>query len=344
MTALVMAVAVFVLASLLSTAAAHIHSHKVAHIDRDKVSLETWALALFSSALVAGAGVFPLLLNRCIPLDKRDGGLTLRIVLAFAVGGLLGDVFLHLLPEAWGPVTGAPRDWKINAWVLFGLISFLLVEKICSSTERGERETETAVDKQSATKIQANGHSKHTVMTTTAEGKGGRSAVSSEEREGEKRDVRGYLNLVANCTDNFTHGLAIAASYVAGDMVGMLTTVAILCHEIPHEIGDFAILLSSGFDKWSAAKAQLLTAGWGVVGVIAGLTAEHLSSTSSWLLPFTAGGFLYISLVSIVPQLLEETTPLHSIMEITALILGIIVMAMVSMVEKHSCQHMPPHL
>lgn len=339
-----MTLVVLALASCLATATAHIHSHKVAHIDKDKVSLETWALALFSSVLVAAAGVFPLLLNRWIPLDKRDGGLTLRIVLAFAVGGLLGDVFLHLLPEAWGPVTGAARDWKINAWVLFGLISFLLVEKLCSSTESSDREA--AGNEQCATQLQANGNTGHSVSPAVCSGdsKGDKSTVTCDESKGEKREVRGYLNLVANCTDNFTHGLAIAASYVAGDMVGMLTTVAILCHEIPHEVGDFAILLSSGFNKWSAAKAQLLTATWGVVGVIAGLTAEHLSSTSSWLLPFTAGGFLYIALVSIVPQLLKDTSLLHSVLEVAALILGIIVMAMVSMVEKHSCQHMPPHL
>lgn len=329
-----MALVVLGLVALFSSAAAHIHSHKVAHIDKDKVSLETWSLALFSSVLVAAAGVFPLLLNCCIPLDKRDGGLTLRIVLGFAVGGLLGDVFLHLLPEAWGPATGAPRDWKINAWVLFGILSFLLVEKACSSTGSEDTGKDAAVDKQTATTktdlVHANGHAP--------------SAPTSTARSEERRDVRGYLNLVANCTDNFTHGLAIAASYVAGDMVGILTTIAILCHEIPHEVGDFAILLSSGFNKWSAAKAQALTAMWGVVGVIAGLTAEHLSSTSSWLLPFTAGGFLYIALVSIVPQLLEETNFLHSMMEVAAIILGVIVMAMVTMVEKHSCQHMPTHL
>lgn len=315
---------------------AHIHSHKVTLIGRDKVSLEIWILALISSVLVAAAGVFPLLLNRYVHLDNEQrSGLPLRAVLNFAVGGLLGDVFLHLLPEAWGPVdvTGNPGDWQIGAWVILGLISFLLVEKIANCTEQ---EDSVTVETASNISTVCNGHtpqSNHTI-------------VSEQTKEGEgERNMRGYLNLVANCTDNFTHGLAIAASYVASPMVGILTTIAILCHEIPHEIGDFAILLSSGFDMRSAAKAQAITATGGLVGVVAGLTAEHLSSTSSWLLPFTAGGFLYIALVSILPQLLQENSqPLQSIGEIGALLLGIIIMAMVSMVEKQSCKHLPPHL
>ena len=331
-----------VLAALVfSPAAAHIHSQKVARIDKDKVSLETWTLALLSAAAVAAAGIFPLLLNRFIRLDGEKNSLPLRAVLSFAVGGLLGDVFLHLLPEAWGPASGAPGDWWIGVWVLLGLISFLLVEKLSSCTESPERPIENTVSSPAAVEgcssNKMNGglvHRNDHAVTAVAP-----APVVVPTPEG--IDVRGYLNLVANCTDNFTHGLAIAASYVAGPAVGMLTTLAILCHEIPHEVGDFAILLSSGFDKWSAAKAQAITATGGLIGVVAGLTAEHLSSTSSWLLPFTAGGFLYIALVSIVPQLLETSTGLWSIVEVAAMVLGVVVMAMVSMVERESCRHLP---
>lgn len=322
------------------------------------MSLETWVLALVSSVLVAAAGVFPLLLNRYVHLDeKRKDGLPLRAVLSFAVGGLLGDVFLHLLPEAWAPATGAQADWRIGAWVLVGLLSFLMVEKLanCTVSENDEKQADwsssgiTAAVSEDSKKIDSgaikNGgpvHQNgcvHSILAT--------SVSTAEECAAAVRrqwSVRGYLNLVANCTDNFTHGLAIAASYVAGPAVGVLTTLAILCHEIPHEVGDFAILLSSGFDIWSAAKAQALTATGGLVGVVAGLTAEHLSSTSSWLLPFTAGGFLYIALVSIVPQLLEDGSLTHSVVQVAALLLGILVMALVSMVEKESCKHLPPQL
>lgn len=329
-------------AALCSSAVAHIHSQKVTRFHRDQISLETWVLALISSVLVAAAGIFPLLLNRCC-VNFDENGLRLRAVLSFAVGGLLGDVFLHLLPEAWGPATSTSDDWQIGAWVLMGLISFLLVEKVANSTEQTDRSSSDSRAEASRTLdsgLMRNGGS---VNAAPAVNMRAAPPVESSAAGRGQVDMRGYLNLVANCTDNFTHGLAIAASYVASPTVGILTTLAILCHEIPHEVGDFAILLSSGFNTWSAAKAQALTATGGLVGVVTGLTAEHLSSTSSWLLPFTAGGFLYIALVSIVPQLLEDTNFTHSLIQIMALLLGVVVMALVSIVEKQSCKHLPSH-
>ena len=311
-------------------------------VHRGDVSLQTWSLALFSSVLVAAAGVFPLLLNRCLHLDGRQTSFMMRLLLNFAVGGLLGDVFLHLLPEAWGPSSGAPGDWKIGLWVILGLVAFLLVEKVagCTELETAERaEEELNIPAGGGTKRNGLGHCNgHTRAGATQRA----STVVTQGGGGGGVSVRGYLNLVANCTDNFTHGLAIAASYVISPTVGALTTAAILCHEVPHEVGDFAILLSSGFDTWTAAKAQAITATGGLVGVVAGLTAEQLSSASSWLLPFTAGGFLYIALVSIIPQLLGEGNEvLASLAEVFVLVLGIFVMALVSMVESESCRHMP---
>lgn len=90
--------------------------------------------------------------------------------------------------------------------------------------------------------------------------------------------VSGYLNLIANAFDNFTHGLAVGGSFLVSLPHGALTTFAILLHEIPHEVGDFAILLKSGFTRWDAAKAQIYTAGAGIVG---SLTAIFLSGASN---------------------------------------------------------------
>lgn len=93
-----------------------------------------------------------------------------------------------------------------------------------------------------------------------------------KQRAGEKSDkpkhVSAYLNLMANCIDNFTHGLAVGGSFLISFRLGALTTFAILVHEIPHEVGDFAILLRSGFNRWDAARAQLLTATGGIFGAL----------------------------------------------------------------------------
>ena len=74
--------------------------------------------------------------------------------------------------------------------------------------------------------------------------------TNEELREKENKKIVGYLNLLANCTDNLLHGLAVGTSFLSSFRLGVTTTAAILLHEIPHEFGDFAILLKSGFDRW----------------------------------------------------------------------------------------------
>ena len=230
-----MLVSVFLLAAIWFTPAlGHIHSQKITGLDRERLSLSTWILCVVSAAAVGACGVLPLLLNRFVRLDRTDT--VMQTVLSFAVGGLLGDVFLHLLPEAWGP---EQHVFSVGVWVLVGLLVFMCVEKVSKAT--------------------------------------------SEEGAYDSAAASGYLNLVANCTDNFTHGLAIAASYMASPLVGALTTLAIICHEIPHEVGDFAILLRSGFNTTTAAKAQIITAGGGMVGVVVGLLAEQVGQCTSWV-------------------------------------------------------------
>lgn len=83
--------------------------------------------------------------------------------------------------------------------------------------------------------------------------------------------MTGYLNLVANTMDNFTHGLSLGGAFLVSLRLGVLTTFAILVHEIPHEVGDFAILLKSGFTRWHAAVFQILTAGGGLIGALAAI-------------------------------------------------------------------------
>lgn len=105
-------------------------------------------------------------------------------------------------------------------------------------------------------------------------------------------------------------------------------------HEIPHEVGDFAILLRSGFSRWDAAKAQLLTAGAGLIGALVAIggtgATSAMEARTSWIMPFTAGGFLHISLVTVLPDLLQETDPKQSIKQFAALLLGIAVMAVMT--------------
>ncbi|CAK9295336.1 unnamed protein product [Gordionus sp. m RMFG-2023] len=142
-----------------------------------------------------------------------------------------------------------------------------------------------------------------------------------------------YLNLVADFAHNFTDGLAISASFIAGSSVGILATTTILLHEVPHEIGDYAILIQSGCSKKKAILLQFLTAVGALTGTVLGLASKHYFHSfmsTSWILPFTAGGFIYIAAVTILPELLSKEEDkegsrslIRCLQEILALIVGI---------------------
>ena len=147
--------------------------------------------------------------------------------------------------------------------------------------------------------------------------------------------MAGYLNLAADFTHNFTDGLAIGASYLVSINVGMVTTVTILLHEFPHEIGDFAILIQSGCSKRRAMMLQLVTAVGALLGTFVGLAVESAGSGTAtlWILPFTAGGFIYIALVSVLPELLEDTTVWQTVKELIALVIGVGLMVFITYLE-----------
>lgn len=151
---------------------------------------------------------------------------------------------------------------------------------------------------------------------------------------GDDIKVAGYLNLAADFSHNFTDGLAIGASYLAGRSVGLITTVTILLHEVPHEIGDFAILVQSGYPKRKAMALQLVTAVGAICGTLCGLLAEGVGSSAiAWILPFTAGGFIYIATVSVIPDLLQDTSLFKSFLEILAMLVGIGMMVIIAVFE-----------
>lgn len=160
-----------------------------------------------------------------------------------------------------------------------------------------------------------------------------------KESPTEHKDIKvaGYLNLAADFSHNFTDGLAIGSSYLAGNTVGIVTTITILLHEVPHEIGDFAILLQSGVSRKNAMLLQLTTALGALAGTTLSLLAQNTEGVeaANWILPFTAGGFIYIALVSVIPELLDEENPslFQTVLQVLAMLGGVYMMVLIAQFE-----------
>lgn len=251
---------------------------------------------------------------------------------------------------------------SVGLWVLAGILAFLMVEKFVrmikgghshahaheheqhraddgTPSERGEADARPSgkCDGESSGAEDAKGEAT-AALVRRKKAKLESPDVDPKKTDAEKRPsdikVAAYLNLAADFTHNFTDGLAIGASFIAGNTAGIISTVTILLHEVPHEIGDFAILVQSGYSKRKAMCMQLVTAVGCLSGTLCSLIADGVSSSANlWVLPFTAGGFIYIATVSVIPELLENTRLWQSVKEIFALLLGVGMMALLTQFE-----------
>ncbi|XP_064144207.1 zinc transporter ZIP13 isoform X3 [Loxodonta africana] len=197
------------------------------------------ALAL---ELLGGAGGSqPALRSRgpaaaCRLDNKETGARRLKQLLSFALGGLLGNVFLHLLPEAWAYTCSASpggegqslqQQQQLGLWVIAGFLTFLVLEKMFLDSKEKEGPGQ-APSKDPMAAAATPAPNRDRCLAQPAAESGPHTMVRSIK-------VSGYLNLLANTIDNFTHGLAVAASFLVSKKIGLLTTMAILLHEIPHE-------------------------------------------------------------------------------------------------------------
>jgi len=142
-----------------------------------------------------------------------------------------------------------------------------------------------------------------------------------------------YMNLVGDSLHNFIDGLIIAASYLINIPTGIATTVAVILHEIPQEIGDFGILIHGGFSKIKALGMNFLTALTAILGVIVGLLFKGSESIQAFLVPFAIGGFIYIAGSDLIPELHKETSAKKSFIQVISFIIGVLVMASLLFLE-----------
>ena len=138
-----------------------------------------------------------------------------------------------------------------------------------------------------------------------------------------------YLNLIGDGVHNFIDGLIIAGSYLVSLPVGIATTLAVIFHEIPQEIGDFGVLLHGGFTKRKALLFNFLVALTSVVGAITALALTGYSANLiKFLIPFAAGNFIYIAGSDLIPELHKEVNAKKSVLQLVSLIIGIAFMVL----------------
>jgi zinc transporter 7 len=295
--------------------------------------------ALLATLYISGPPNF--LLALCPPnIDPAS----LSVMVAFAVGGLLGDTLFHLLPEIFlgedehdkvkFVMVEPNKNLLLGVAIMVGFITFVAMDKglrIATGGQGGHdyshghsheksevakatgADTRNEKDSLRARKPAANGKTSTDVALSTEKEKEINASVK----------LGGYLNLIADFTHNITDGLALSSSFYASPTIGATTTVAVFFHEIPHEVGDFALLIQSGFSKRAAMGAQFVTAVGAFLGTCIGIAVQEFGGNSAsaevqgaglmgtslqWgdmLLPFTAGTFLYVGTVAVIPELLE---------------------------------------
>lgn len=202
---------------------------------------------------------------------------------SFSAGALLGDAFLHLIPEA---TRKNGFGLEVALCILSGILVFFILEKLI--------------------------HWHHCHESTD---------------HGHKHPVT-YISLVGDALHNFIDGVIIAASYLVSLPVGFATTLAVMFHEIPHELGSYSILVHGGFSKSKALLYNFLSALTAFGGAFAVfLLGSLMENIQSILVPISAGTFIYIAGSDLLPELHKHSSSLmKSLVQLFAFILGILLM------------------
>ncbi|XP_062368267.1 zinc transporter SLC39A7 isoform X4 [Cinclus cinclus] len=236
---------------------------------------------------------------------------------------------------------GHGQALSVGLWVLAGIVTFLAVElgvRHCGGHGHGHGHGSKA--KHSSSEDEADGDTRGTKRGTgatratkaTKATRGQHSKSPDGDRAG--MAVSGYLNLAADAAHNFTDGLALGAAFWGSPARGTLTALSVLLHELPHELGDMALLLRAGCSKGQAMLLQLLTAVAALAGAACSLLAEGSGAGAvAGILPFTAGGFIYLGTVSVLPEILRDSGPAQALLQLLALLAGVAMMLLITHYE-----------
>jgi zinc and cadmium transporter len=136
-----------------------------------------------------------------------------------------------------------------------------------------------------------------------------------------------YLNLIGDGVHNFIDGMIIAATFLISGELGFATTLAVIFHEIPQEIGDFGVQVYGGLSRKKALTYNFVSALTAVLGAVITYFLAYIQSLEAYLIPFAAGGFIYIAATDLMPELHKKSHTGESIVQLVSILLGIGLMA-----------------
>jgi len=140
-----------------------------------------------------------------------------------------------------------------------------------------------------------------------------------------------YLCLIGDGIHNFLDGAIIGVTFLTSVPLGVVTTIAVVAHEIPHELGDFFLLIYGGFSNKKALWYNFLSALTAVLGtIVIFIFSKDILSVSPYLIGFAAGNFLYIAASDLIPELHQKHSAIISVIQTICLLIGIIIMQIVS--------------
>lgn len=213
-----------------------------------------------------------------------------------SAGLLLTVAFTHLLPESFGSgASGQALGWVLLAAVL----SFFLLEKMMLIHHTHHHEGDEH--------HHAHGHD------------------AREARRG------GWPILVGDAFHNFADGMLIASAFIADVKLGLLATAAVMAHEIPHEIGDFMILLNAGFSRARAFWFNLFSGMSAVAGGVVGyFLIDHVEGLLPYALVVAAASFIYIALSDLLPEMMRRSALRESLPQVAFVLLGVLLAALIT--------------
>ncbi len=242
-------------------------------------------VSVLAVSLISFVGLFTLSIKEAVLKEY------VFVMVSLAVGALLGDAFIHLIPESLDKIQ---NGMLVVLAIAGGMFIFFILEKFLHWHHHLEENDEK------------NHHLHHV----------------------------GKMILISDGLHNFIDGLIIGASYIVSIPVGVATTIAVIFHEIPQEIGDFGVLLHSGYTRRRALWFNFLSALMAIVGVaLAFLLTDFADIVSLWALPVAAGGFIYIAMSDLVPELFKTKNKKHIAIQIVAVLLGFLCMLALLLLE-----------